>query len=155
MRGMVEVLGYSFPDELRYTEEHIWVRESDNILTLGFDDLASKLIGNILFITLADEGTELKPRTVFGTMESMKWVERLKSPVSGTVVEVNRKLENFPILVNKEPYGNGWFIKIIAEASTKEELSKLVGGQELQKWATKEIERRQKETQKTSLGIRS
>jgi glycine cleavage system H protein len=146
---MVEVQGYNFPDDLRYTDDHVWVRKEDDVITVGFDDLASKLIGNILFVMLADEGTELAPGMVFGTVESMKWVERLKSPVSGTVKEVNQELEVDPTMVNREPYGGGWFIKVAPSTSAAEELSKLAGGPRLMEWAAREIERRQKQVEES------
>ena len=146
---MVDVQGYSFPEDLHYTEDHIWVRKDDNTLTVGFDDLASKLIGNILFVMLAEEGTPLSPGTVFGTVESMKWVERLKSPVSGTIKEVNRDLELDPTAVNREPYGGGWFIKVTPDASTLEQVSKLQDNQGLGEWVAKEIERRKKQVTET------
>jgi len=146
---MVEVQGYNFPDDLRYTDDHIWVRKEDDLLTFGFDDLAAKLIGNILFVMLADEGTELAPGMVFGTVESMKWVERLRSPVSGMVKEVNRDLELDPTIVNREPYGGGWLIRIAPSTNTVDELSKLAGGSGLMEWAVKEIERRQKQVEES------
>ena len=142
---MVEVQGYNFPDDLRYTDDHIWVRKEDDLLTFGFDDLAAKLIGNILFVMLADEGTELAPGMVFGTVESMKWVERLRSPVSGMVKEVNRDLELDPTIVNREPYGEGWFIRVTPSTGVADELSKLASGSGLMDWVIKEIERRQKQ----------
>jgi len=146
---MVIVKNYSFPDDLYYTNEHVWVRQEKDTLTLGFDELASKLIGTVLVVMLADEGTGLKPTAVFGTMESMKWVERLKSPVSGTVIEVNRELETAPTLVNKEPYGRGWLIKVQGTSNTGAELQKLASGSSLSEWAKKEVERRIEESEKT------
>lgn len=148
--AMVEVQGYNFPDDLHYTDDHIWVKKDGDTLTIGFDELAAKLIGNILFVMLADEGTELTPGMVFGTVESMKWVERLKSPVSGTIKEVNRELEVDPTMVNREPYEGGWFIQVTPSINVTEELSKLVGGTGLEDWAAKEIERRQKQVQEST-----
>ena len=142
---MVDIQGYSFPEDLHYTEDHIWVRKDDNTLTVGFDDLASKLIGNILFVMLAEEGTLLSPGTVFGTVESMKWVERLKSPVSGAIKTVNRDLELDPTAVNREPYGSGWFIKLTMGVGVEDELSSLAGGLGLNEWAVNEIDRRKKQ----------
>jgi glycine cleavage system H protein len=146
---MIEVQGYSFPEDLHYTEDHMWVRKDDDTLTIGFDDLASKLIGNILFIMLADEGTKLSPGSVFGTVESMKWVERLKSPISGTIKEVNRTLELDPTTVNKEPYGGGWFVRVTPASGMLEELSKLASEPGLKEWAATEIERRRKQVAET------
>ena len=146
---MVEVQGYDFPEDLHYTEDHVWVRKDDDTLTVGFDDLASKLIGNVLFVMLADEGTELSPGMVFRTVESMKWVERLKSPVSGTIREVNRDLELDPTTFNREPYGGGWFIRLTPGFGAQDELSRLATGPGLKEWAAKEIERRRKQAAET------
>jgi len=145
---MVVVREYSFPDDLWYTDEHIWVRRDREVLLLGLDDLAAKLIGNVLVVMLADEGTELTPTMVFGTMESMKWVERLRSPVSGVIAEVNRELENMPTLVNKDPYGKGWLVKIQGTENTETELQKLVYGSRVSEWAEKEVKRRTAESNK-------
>ena len=145
---MVVVREYCFPDDLWYTDEHVWVRRAKDVLVLGLDDLAAKLIGNVLVVMLANEGTELTPTMVFGTMESMKWVERLKSPISGVITEVNGELENMPILVNKEPYGKGWLVKIQGTENTDTELQKLVCGSRLPGWAEKEVEHRTAETKK-------
>jgi glycine cleavage system H protein len=142
---MVEVQGYNFPEDLHYTNDHIWVRKDADVLTVGFDDLASKLIGNILFIMLADEGTDLTQGMVFGTVESMKWVERLKAPISGIVKEVNRELEVDPTVVNRDTYGGGWFIRVTPSANTADEMTKLSTGPALKEWAIKEIERRKKQ----------
>ncbi|MEM2094707.1 MAG: glycine cleavage system protein H [Candidatus Bathyarchaeia archaeon] len=140
------MMSYSFPDDLYYTEEHIWVRKSYDSLTLGFDDLAAKLIGNILVVMLANKGTTLVPGTVFGTVESMKWVERLRSPVSGVISEVNHRLEYEPTLVNKDPYGEGWLVKVQPTSNLDFELQRLVSGGDLTKWAEKEVERRTRES---------
>jgi len=149
---LVTVKDYIFPDDLYYTDEHIWVRKEADILTLGFDDLGAKLIGNVLVVMLAGEGTLLTPATVFGTMESMKWVERLRSPVSGEVVEVNDELETVPTLVNSDPYGRGWLIKVKRTSNSDAELQKLVSGGKLSEWAEKEVERRTKESVKARMG---
>ncbi len=146
---MVVVREYSFPDGLWYTDEHIWVRRDKDVLLLGLDDLAAKLIGNVLVVMLADEGTELTPKMVFGTMESMKWVERLRSPISGVIAEVNRELENMPTLVNKDPYGKGWLVKIQGTENTETELQRLVYSSKVPEWAEKEVERRTAESKRT------
>jgi len=125
----------------------------NNKLTIGFDDLAQKLTGKILFVRLADEGTELSPGMVFGTVESMKWVERLKSPVSGTITDVNQRLETDPTLVNREPYKGGWFVRVSLGPRAEDELSKLTGGPRLVDWAVKEVERRQKQVEETKKRI--
>ncbi len=146
---MVVVGEYSFPDDLWYTDDHVWVRREKDLLLLGLDDLGAKLIGNILVVMLADEGTNIAPRMVFGTMESMKWVERLRSPVSGVILDVNRDLEIMPTLVNKDPYGKGWLVKAQGTENTDIELQKLVSGLKIPEWAGKEVVRRTSESKKT------
>ena len=146
---MVVVREYSFPDDLWYTGEHIWVRRDKDVLLLGLDDLAAKLIGNVLVVMLADEGTELTPTMVFGTMESMKWVERLRSPISGMITEINRDLENMPTLINKDPYGKGWLVKTQETENTDTELQRLVSGSRVPEWAEKEVERRTAESKRS------
>jgi len=142
---MVEVEGYVFPEELYYTDDHIWVRrETDGTLTLGFDDLASKLIRTITFVMLAGEGTPLMSGRVFGTVESMKWIERLKSPISGSIKGSNTLLGTQPRLINQDPYGAGWFIRATPTGKLNEELSKLAHEESIAQWARKEIERRSK-----------
>ena len=145
MSRILEVGRYKFPTELYYTDRHIWVRkEEDDILILGIDDLGQKLAGKISVITLMEEGQSIDSGKVFGVMESMKWVERLRSPVSGTIVEVNTRLLSRPQTVNDDPYGLGWMVKIRAMGNVDEELSKLVSGEAVKDWAIKEVEEKEK-----------
>lgn len=147
---MVEIEGYNLPDDLYYSDRHLWVRkESDGTLTLGFNDLAQKLIGKVMFVRLPKPETAVAVAKDFGTVESMKWVERLKSPVTGTVKEVNSQLRTTPGLVNKDPYVSGWMIKVQPSASIEDELSKLVYGPGLSDWLKKEIEEKVKKGKKT------
>jgi glycine cleavage system H protein len=147
---MVEIEGYNLPDDLYYSDRHLWVRkESDGTLTLGFNDLAQKLIGKVMFVRLPKPETAVAIGKDFGTVESMKWVERLKSPVTGTVKEVNSQLRTTPGLVNKDPYVSGWMIKVQPSASIEDELSKLVYGPGLSDWLKKEIEEKVKKGKKT------
>jgi len=141
---MVEVEGYRFPDELYYTDRHLWVKkESDGTLTIGFDDMAQELIGKIMFVRLPREGVLLTQGKDFGTVESMKWVERLKSPVAGTVKSVNAQLRAKPRLVSEDPYG-AWFVKVEPTGNVDEALSKLFHGPSLEDWVKKEIEEKVK-----------
>lgn len=141
---MVEVEGYRFPDDLHYTNGHLWLKkELDGTLTIGFDDLAQKLIGKIMFLRLPREGVELTQGKDFGTVESIKWVERLKSPVTGIVKAVNAQLRAKPSLVSGDPYG-AWFVKVEPKGNVDEELSKLFHGPSLADWVKKEIEEKTK-----------
>lgn len=101
------------PAELKYTKEHEWIRDNgDGTVTVGVTDFAQSELGDIVFVELEPEGTEFVKDEVFGTVEAVKTVSELFTPVSGVVTEVNSALENDPELVNTDPYGDGWMIKI-------------------------------------------
>ncbi|HUU29744.1 MAG TPA: glycine cleavage system protein GcvH [archaeon] len=100
------------PDDLLYTEEHEWVRIEDDLAVVGITDYAQSELGDIVFVELPEVGDEVIAAETFGTIEAVKTVSDLFSPVSGTVEEVNEALGDSPDLVNKDPYGDGWMIKI-------------------------------------------
>lgn len=103
----------SVPDDLRYTEEHEWIRdEGDGTATVGITDFAQGELGDIVFVELEPLGTELDKEDVFGTVEAVKTVSELFMPVGGTLAEANSKLEDQPELVNSDPYGDGWMARI-------------------------------------------
>jgi len=146
---LVEMEGYSLPDDLYYSDRHLWVKkESDGTARLGFNDMAQKLIGKVMFVRLPKPETQVAVGKDFGTVESMKWVERLKSPLNGTVKEVNPQLRTTPGLVNKDPYASGWMMRVQPAGNIDEELSKLIHGAGLSDWLKKEIEEKVKKTKK-------
>ena len=102
------------PEELHYTEEHEYVKLADEagVVIVGITDYAQGELGDIVYVDLPDVGTTLARMDVFGTIEAVKAVSELFSPVSGEVVEINTALENDPSLVNKDPYGDGWMIRL-------------------------------------------
>jgi glycine cleavage system H protein len=102
------------PDSLHYTEEHEYVKPSDEagIVVVGITDYAQSELGDIVYVDLPDTGTKLDRMDVFGTIEAVKAVSELFCPVAGEVVEVNEALEADPALVNRDPYGAGWMIKL-------------------------------------------
>lgn len=103
----------NFPDDLKYTREHEWVRDNgDGTVTVGISDFAQSELGDIVFVELEPEGEEFDQDDVFGTVEAVKTVSELFAPVSGEIVEINESLEDDPELVNSEPYGSGWMVKI-------------------------------------------
>ena len=104
----------SIPKELRYTKDHEWVRESDDpqVVEVGITDYAQGELGDVVFVDLPKGGASLKSHDVFGTIEAVKAVSELYSPVAGTVVESNKALEQDPALVNRDPYGQGWMVKV-------------------------------------------
>jgi glycine cleavage system H protein len=112
------------PEDLKYTKEHEWIRVEGNIGTVGITDFAQSELGDIVFVDLNKNLTEVTQGQVFGTVEAVKTVSDLFSPVSGKIVEFNTNLETNAEVVNKDPYGEGWMIKI--ELSNPSELDNLL-----------------------------
>lgn len=103
----------NFPDELKYTKDHEWIRiENGNHGTIGITDFAQRELGDIVYVEINTEGEEIKQGNVFGTVEAVKTVSDLFMPITGKVLEFNEELEDEPELVNSEPYDGGWMIKI-------------------------------------------
>lgn len=108
------------PDDLRYTAEHEWVRRTADaaVVEVGITDFAQGELGDVVFVNLPKAGESFTAHQPFGTIEAVKAVSDLYAPVAGTVAEVNGALDADPALVNKEPYGGGWMIRIrLADAS--------------------------------------
>lgn len=122
----------NFPEGLKYTKEHEWIRTNDDgTATVGITDFAQSELGDIVFVELEPEGSEFDQDEVFGTVEAVKTVSELFSPVSGEIVEINSELEDDPELVNTDPYGQGWMVKI--KLSDPSELDSLLSQEEYQK----------------------
>lgn len=102
----------NIPESLKYTKDHEWVKIDGDILTVGITEFAQGELGDIVYVEIETEGEEISKGEVFGTVEAVKTVSDLFMPVSGTVEEVNTDLESSPELVNEDPYGKGWMIKI-------------------------------------------
>ncbi len=102
----------TFPQELRYTAEHEWARLEDGVVTVGITGYASDQLGDVVFVELPEVGRKVEVMKPFGVVEAVKTVSDLFAPVSGTVVEVNGGLNDNPALVNQEPYGEGWMVRI-------------------------------------------
>ena len=100
------------PDNLFYTKEHEWVNLKDNKALIGITDYAQGQVGDVIFIEFPKVGQEINAGDVFGEVEAVKTVSELYAPISGTIIELNEELENSPDLVNNDPYGDGWIIKI-------------------------------------------
>lgn len=114
----------SIPKDLRYSEEHEWVRVEGNLVKIGITDFAQHELGDIVFVELPEVGDEIKADEPFGSVESVKTVSELYAPISGKVVEVNEELGDSPEFVNESPYENAWMIVI--EASDLSEVEKLM-----------------------------
>ena len=100
------------PDDLRYSREHEWVRVDGSTGTIGITSFAADELGDIVFVELPEVGRQLKQFAAFGVVESVKAVSDLFAPISGEVVAVNEELSSNPALVNQEPYGEGWMIRL-------------------------------------------
>jgi glycine cleavage system H protein len=100
------------PENLKYTKDHEWIRVEGEEAFIGVTDFAQGELGDIVFVEVETEGEELDKEEVFGTIEAVKTVSDMFMPVSGEVVEFNEQLEDAPELINKDPYGDGWIIKV-------------------------------------------
>jgi glycine cleavage system H protein len=115
----------NFPENLRYTKDHEWVRlEGGKEAVIGITDFAQKELGDIVFVEIQTVGKTLAAETVFGTVEAVKTVSDLFLPVAGTIKEVNPALTDAPELVNSDPYGKGWIVKM--ELNDPSDLDKLM-----------------------------
>lgn len=102
----------NIPQNLRYTKDHEWVRLEGDVAVVGITDFAQGELGDIVFVEIETEGEELAAEEVFGTVEAVKTVSDLFMPVAGEVLEVNSAIADNPALVNEDPYGEGWMIKV-------------------------------------------
>ena len=100
------------PEELQYTKSHEWVRTEDDTATIGITDHAQEELGDIVYIELPEQGVTFEAGDSFGTVESVKAVSDLYTPVGGEVVEVNEALGDSPEKINEDPYGEGWILKV-------------------------------------------
>lgn len=105
----------NFPSNLRYTKEHEWVSIEGNIATVGITDFAQRELGDIVYVDINTVGQSLAANEIFGSVEAVKTVSDLFLPVAGKVLEINEELNQAPELVNTDPYGNGWVIKLEVE----------------------------------------
>ena len=113
----------SAPTDLRYTRDHEWVRVAGDEATVGITQYAADQLGDIVFVELPDEGRDLEEARAFGVVESVKAVSDLFAPLTGTVTSINGALAANPELVNSDPYGDGWMIKIaVSDTSEVDDL---------------------------------
>jgi glycine cleavage system H protein len=114
----------NFPENLKYTKDHEWIKIEGNIATVGITEFAQSELGDIVYVEIETEGEALNKEEIFGTVEAVKTVSDLFMPVSGKVLEFNKTLEASPDKVNSDPYGDGWMIKV--ELSKSEEVGELL-----------------------------
>ena len=113
----------NFPEELKYTKDHEWVRIEGNAAYIGITEFAQSELGDIVYVDINTVGQEVKSGDIFGTVEAVKTVSDLFLPLTGKILEFNSQLESEPELVNSDPYGKGWMIKSsIANAAEEKEL---------------------------------
>ena len=113
----------NFPSELKYTSDHEWVRVEGNTAYVGITDFAQRELGDIVYVDINTVGKEVNREAVFGTVEAVKTVSDLFMPLSGKVLEFNKKLDTNPELVNQDPYGDGWMVKVeLKDASEADQL---------------------------------
>ncbi|WP_242927996.1 glycine cleavage system protein GcvH [Pontibacter vulgaris] len=124
----------NLPENLKYTKDHEWVRIEGDVAYVGITDFAQSELGDIVYVDIDTVDKEISKEEVFGTVEAVKTVSDLYSPLSGTVLEFNDKLEASPELVNSDPYGDGWIIKMsvsntgeVNELLTAEAYKELIG----------------------------
>lgn len=120
----------TLPKNLKYTSEHEWISVEGNVAVVGITSFAQGELGDIVFVEIETEGENLEKGETFGTIEAVKTVSDLFMPVGGEVLEVNPALEDSPELVNKDPYGEGWLIKITV--TNPAELDNLLSAEEYQ-----------------------
>ncbi len=118
------------PENLKYTSDHEWAKIDGDVAVIGITDYAQGELGDVVFVELPEAGSKVAKGDTFGTIEAVKAVADLFAPLSGEVLEINEKLENEPETVNKDPYGNGWMIKVKLE--NPDELNDLLDAQKYQ-----------------------
>lgn len=121
----------NFPKDLKYTSEHEWIRTEGDVAYIGITDYAQSQLGDIVFVDVPTVGETMDKDEVFGTIEVVKTISDLFIPVSGEVLELNEKLEGNPELVNSDPYGEGWIIKV--RMTQPDELDELLDAEAYQK----------------------
>ena len=121
----------NLPEELKYTEEHEWIKVDGNIATIGITDFAQGELGDIVYIEIDSIGNELNVSEIFGTVEAVKTVSDLFMPIKGTVIEINSNIESTPEIVNEDPYDKGWIIKI--EISENRDIENLLSADDYRK----------------------
>ena len=127
-----------FPEDLKYSKEHEWVLVEGSVATVGITDYAQDQLGDIVFVELPGIGDKVSKEDAFGVVESVKAVSDVYAPVSGKVLEINDDLPENPEMVNEDPYGDGWLIKI--EMSDPEELQDLMTATEYEEYVAEEKE---------------
>ena len=121
----------TFPKDMKFTDDHEWIRIDNNIVTIGITDFAQLELGDIIYVEFPDVKTKFTNKDSIGTLEAVKTVADIFAPLSGCITEINEDLENNPELINESPYENGWIIKM--KINNKEDYEKLLNAEEYEK----------------------
>lgn len=121
----------NLPENLKYTDDHEWVSVKDDVAIIGITDFAQSELGDIIFVEFPDTGMSINQKDSVGTLEAVKTVADIYSPVTGEIIEVNDNLESSPELINEDPYEEGWILKI--KISNKDELDGLLSNSDYEK----------------------
>jgi len=127
-----------FPEDLKYSKQHEWVLVEGNVATIGITDFAQDQLGDIVFVELPAVGDKVSKEDAFGVVESVKAVSDVYAPLTGKVLEINDDLPDNPEILNEDPYGDGWIIKI--EMTDPDEIEDLLSSEEYEEYVAEEKE---------------
>ncbi len=125
-----------YPEHLKYSKEHEWVKDEEDVVTIGITAFAQEQLGDVVYVELPEAGSQVSQFEVCGTIESVKTVSDFYSPISGEVVSINEELDDTPELVNNEPYGAGWILQVTP--SDRAEFDKLLSADEYEAFVQEE-----------------
>ena len=121
----------NYPQNLKYTKDHEWLKMDGNVATIGITEFAQRELGDIVYVDISSRGKAMSAEEVFGTVEAVKTVSDLFLPAAGTITEVNPALEANPELVNSDPYGEGWMVKMTVDNTG--DIEKMMGAEDYEK----------------------
>ena len=121
----------NIPDDIKYTDDHEWIKIDSDLAIVGITDFAQSELGDIIFVEFPNVGEHVNQKDTIGTLEAVKTVADIYSPLSGEIVEINEELESNPELINEAPYNNGWILKI--KINNKDEIKSLLSGDDYSK----------------------
>lgn len=128
---------YSLPEDLYYNKNYSWARINGNIATIGVIEPAANMVNYFVYAKVTDKGTKINRKDTYVSLEAVKWTGHLTSPLSGKIIEVNEDIIDDPSIINSDPYGKGWIIKL--EMSDKDELKDLLRSDKIKEWVEKEV----------------